>query len=234
MKPINQFVVASEPIISLVTKLQGGDRGKELPENYRALIMSKLAQFKATLTQGKIPEEKITAGVYALAAFIDELVLLSEWPGKKQWISQTLQWQFFQEHVAGEGFFKQLTILRQQGESQADILQLYYICLQLGFQGKYRMQGNEQLNAYLVDFKAQLLSYYQLKTNALSPQNILAFSKQKLLLRKIPYWVITCTFLIALLGVYSCFKLADHFAASRAVNELNKIAQSLPDDTHGR
>src|SRR3989344_8991206 len=105
MKSINPFIEASEPIISMATKLQADDRGKDLPENYQILIMQKLTDFKKDLVKKGINLEKIDFSIYALAAFVDELVLLSDWNFKKQWMSQTLQWQLFQEHLAGEGFF---------------------------------------------------------------------------------------------------------------------------------
>lgn len=226
MKPINPFIQASEPIISSVTKLQAEDRGRSLPNDYQQLILKKLDQFKAMLTKQGIVSEKISSALYALTAFIDELVLLSEWSGKKNWMGQTLQWQLFQEHLAGEGFFKRLSVLRQSGETEADVLQLYYVCLQLGFQGKYRLLGVEHLNAYISDFKAQIERYYPLQTKAVSPQKDLAFPAHKLLLRQIPNWVLCCFFLLILLSIYSGFKFLDHHAAYQASYQIEQLMQN--------
>lgn len=226
MKRINPFIQASEPVISIATKLQAEDRGKNLPENYQFLILQKLDQFKSSLKEQNIPTEKISSALYALTAFIDELVLLSEWAGKKQWMSQTLQWQLFQEHLAGEGFFKRLNILRQSGEAEADVLQLYYVCLQLGFQGKYRLLGVEHLNAYITDFKAQLTRYYPLQTTAISPQKYLEFSPHKLSFRQLSNWVFCGIFMLILLLIYSGFKFFDHHAAYQASYQIEQLMQN--------
>jgi type VI secretion system protein ImpK len=40
--------------------------------------------------------------------------------------------------------------IRSKGESKADLLQIYWLCLALGFEGKYKLLGKQKL-AQLVD-----------------------------------------------------------------------------------
>lgn len=227
MKISNTLILISEPIFSLLSKVQTADKGRSLGDNYRALIESEMQKFQDRAKQLNIENEKTKSAVYALAAHIDEVVLLSDWPHKSQWMRNTLQWGLFQEHAAGEGFYKRLSELRQVGELQADVLQLYYVCLQLGFQGKYRLQGIEHLHAYLVDFKAQLTAYFKVQNTALSPQKVLATQHKKPRFGQVPFWVITSAWLVLLLGIYTGFKFSTNNAANKANLQLQQIAQMI-------
>lgn len=80
--------------------------------------------------------------IYALAAFIDEQVLRSPWQGRQQWMARPLQLIYFGEATAGEGFFTRMQAL-QADVSRSHVLEIYYLCLALGFQGQYAMAEKE-------------------------------------------------------------------------------------------
>jgi type VI secretion system protein ImpK len=81
----------------------------------------------------------VRLAVYAYVAFLDETVLGSSQPMFAAWTRQPLQEEVFGEHMAGENFFRYLSDLmsRQDSEDLADLLEVYLICLLLGFHGKY-------------------------------------------------------------------------------------------------
>ncbi len=83
--------------------------------------------------------------LYALCAFIDESVMQSDWEHRSAWSTVLLQRDYFQESTAGVGFFKRLDELCSEPTTNKLIISLYLLCLQLGFTGKYRLQGNEAL-----------------------------------------------------------------------------------------
>jgi type VI secretion system protein ImpK len=56
----------------------------------------------------RIPEQDMIDAKFALAAFADEIVYHSTWPGKTQWLQNPLQLQFFGINTAGDGFFNNL------------------------------------------------------------------------------------------------------------------------------
>lgn len=95
---------------------------------------------------------------YALAALIDEVILLSKWDGKLDWARNTLQVQFFGENVAGEGFYKTLSDIRKNLPSELDVLEVYYYCIQLGFRGVYNTKSTSEVTALIHDIKLQLQS----------------------------------------------------------------------------
>ena len=93
--------------------------------------------------------------------------------------------------MAGEGFFKHLAKLRQAGAANKDIIELYYVCLQLGFEGVYRLQGMEQLMALQVDLRSQLEDYKKIKDRTLSPTGLPESGFISHMRREVPNWAIS-------------------------------------------
>jgi type VI secretion system protein ImpK len=87
---------------------------------------------------------------YAIAALLDEVAIDQGEPLRGFWMSRSLQLHFFQENLAGEGFFQKLQELRRDTR-RGDVLRVYYQCLLLGFQGRYGIRGGEIELLRLID-----------------------------------------------------------------------------------
>jgi type VI secretion system protein ImpK len=76
---------------------------------------------------------------FAVVAFLDSVVLNSTEPGRAEWERKTLQEELFGQTDAGVVFFEKLERLRSRRDSRrlADILEVYLLCLLLGFEGRY-------------------------------------------------------------------------------------------------
>ncbi|MBM4360197.1 MAG: DotU family type IV/VI secretion system protein [Deltaproteobacteria bacterium] len=110
-----------------------------------------LGLFETMMANGReagIPEQDMIEVKYALAAFADEVIYHSSWPGRTQWLNNPLQLQFFQENTAGDGFFERLDMLYSQ-RGRDHVTQIFFVCLALGFQGKFRLGHQEGLAAVL-------------------------------------------------------------------------------------
>lgn len=79
---------------------------------------------------------------YAIVALADEIAMGKPEPMRGFWMGQPLQLAFFNETLAGEGFFNRLQELRRDAR-RAGVLRVYYQCLLLGFQGKYSIRGGD-------------------------------------------------------------------------------------------
>ena len=90
-----------------------------------------------------VPDPDLAEARYALTAFIDEQILKSNWPGRAEWMGQPLQLQLYGEYTAGENFFNRLRMLLQQGGT-ALALEVYYLCLALGFRGTYGNSADQR------------------------------------------------------------------------------------------
>ena len=104
-------------------------------------------------------EEDLKATKYALLALIDETILNSQWAFKDQWADKPLQLDYFGEHMAGERFFDLLERVRQKGSRKADLLEVFCIVLILGFQGKYKLRGRDELDKLIQEIVAEVTKY---------------------------------------------------------------------------
>lgn len=110
----------------------------KIDEQFRAL--------EADARREGVPLEDVQSAKYALAAFIDETVLTSAWPAKDVWAGRPLQLEYFNDFAAGEEFYNRIDAIRAGANPRkAEILEVYYACLALGFKGKYvDLQGMEK------------------------------------------------------------------------------------------
>lgn len=88
---------------------------------------------------------------FAVVAFLDSVVLHSKDPVSAEWESKSLQEELFGKSDAGVVFFEKLEHFRSRGDSQqlADILEVYLLCLLLGFEGRYSGRGRGELDGII-------------------------------------------------------------------------------------
>lgn len=81
---------------------------------------------------------------YALVYWIDEVLINSTWTHAEAWRKQILEWDFYRENVGGDRFFEKA----REGEelSNTDALETFYLCVALGFRGKYAFTPTELQN----------------------------------------------------------------------------------------
>ncbi|MDQ6698899.1 MAG: DotU family type IV/VI secretion system protein, partial [Acidobacteriota bacterium] len=95
--------------------------------------------------------EDIELAIFAAIAFLDESILNLRHPVFADWPRQPLQEERYGHHVAGEVFFQNLQKLlgRTDTPQLADLIEVYYLCLLLGFAGRYSLGGRGDLRAIL-------------------------------------------------------------------------------------
>jgi type VI secretion system protein ImpK len=67
----------------------------------------------------------------------------SDWAGRAEWMARPLQLELYRENTAGENFFVRLRALLRAGDRPVAV-EIYFLCLVLGFQGAYRDGGEPQ------------------------------------------------------------------------------------------
>src|SRR5882762_2511813 len=85
------------------------------------------------------PPEDVRLATFAIVAFLDESILNSTNPAFSDWPRMPLQEEMFGHHRAGEVFFENIDRLLSRGDSHgaADLLEVYSLCILLGYKGKY-------------------------------------------------------------------------------------------------
>ena len=128
------YWACSDPM-TLASQLSAA-RDLPSPDVLQRRVSSLFDQMARKCREAGIPDEDANEAKYAIAAFTDEQIFRSAWPGRSQWMGQPLQLIYFNENTAGEGFFQHMAQLQTQ-PSRAHVLEIYYLCLCLGFQGQY-------------------------------------------------------------------------------------------------
>lgn len=99
-------------------------------------------------TRGYSPED-VRQVIFAVVAFLDESVLSSRNPVFADWPRLPLQAELFGNQLGGELFFSELQKLLGRADSNevADLIEVYGLCLMLGFRGRYAATGSGELQS---------------------------------------------------------------------------------------
>jgi type VI secretion system protein ImpK len=112
---------------------------------------------KDALTKGYLPND-IRPATFAIVAFLDESVLNSTSTTFADWSRMPLQEEMYGNQLAGEIFFENLQRLLARPASQdlADLLEVYLLCLLLGYKGRYGLTGQEALRPIMDSVAAKI------------------------------------------------------------------------------
>lgn len=201
IKPDNLLLENCMSIFHLVMPLISGDKGASTGQDLRAKFTLAFEDFERRCYALHLDSGIVSDAKYAMSAFVDEKVMGSAWQHKLTWMGKPLQLEYFGDNLAGEGFFQKLAKLRQSGDRNADVLEIFYLCLQLGFEGMYRMRGLEQLQALQVDLRAQIEVARNRVPRTLSPHGVSGTFMQKVE-REIPYWAIAVVTMMVIFLFY--------------------------------
>lgn len=96
--------------------------------------------------------DDIRMATLAVVGFLDESILNLRNPIFADWPRKPLQEELFGIHMAGEVFFQNLEQLLGRNDSPdlADLLEVYYLCLLLGYTGRYSGSRTGELQAMMV------------------------------------------------------------------------------------
>ena len=104
----------------------------------------------------------IDAALFAVVAWADEILIGALWSGAEHWQRRLLQKRYFNVTNAGVAFFTRLDELTT-AEMQQQVREVYFMCLGMGFAGRYGYDRNQKaladirescLNALLQDGSA--------------------------------------------------------------------------------
>jgi type VI secretion system protein ImpK len=143
------LALAFQEILVGGERLRSGRQAVSDPAVFRQQVMDALKQADQQARGQGYNAEDIKLAIFAAVAFVDESVLNLRSPVFADWPRRPLQEELFGHHVAGEVFFKNLQELLGKDDSQdlADILEVYLMCLLLGFAGRFSLGDRGGLRA---------------------------------------------------------------------------------------
>ncbi len=130
-------------------------KGKEFQEIKARLV----AILQDSLDQARdrdFSDEIANAALLPVVAYIDEMILCSDWQFKAEWQKESLQRHFFQTTNIGSEFYESLNELSKHG-SDSWVREVYVLCLGLGFKGRYFSNDDRRMLEEIKGFNVSLL-----------------------------------------------------------------------------
>jgi type VI secretion system protein ImpK len=128
---------AATPLLRLLGRLSGTTRQPDV-HTLRERVGGEISAFEKRCRTAGISMELVRPAHYALCAAIDDVVLHTPWGASSAWNTRPLAASLYRGLHSEDQFFDILTQLRQEPEKFLPVLELMYLCLSLGFMGRYR------------------------------------------------------------------------------------------------
>jgi len=225
--PLAKMYWACSDPLTLAIQLASA-RDLPAPEVLQRRVSSLFDQMTRRCREAGFSDEDINEARYAIAAFTDEQILRSAWPGRSQWMGQPLQLLYFNENTAGEGFFQRMARVQQQ-PNRAHVLQIYYLCLALGFQGQYAVRGGEGLSP-IVDQIGARLGASAGGADAVSPHGEPRDALRGLMRRELPLVGLSIALFALAVVLFIVLKLVLVGSIASAKHDMTR--KSVPAATH--
>jgi type VI secretion system protein ImpK len=228
MQGDNPLLVSAFSLLSLVHKLRNlpfHDAVNELRER----LIEEIKNFENRALSKGASRKQMDIAKYLLCSLLDETVLNTPWGSRSGWGHNSLSSLFYKKMAGGEEFFQILERLMQQPVQNKDLLELAYLCLSLGFKGKYRYTNNglltlerQRQELYLLiqrikgDPEPELSTHWQGIRDATNP-----------LIRHVPLWVLAGVAGVMLMLIFMIFAFSIRDKSDALYGELFTIAQHM-------
>lgn len=135
----NPLVAVASDLLSEVVRLKQRHAAEDLPTLNQRLSAAVAHFFDSALQKG-IESSQASTARYVLCTVVDEAVVTTAWGRESEWSRMSLLSKFHNETSGGERFFQILDRLSKNPVKHSPMLELMYLCLALGFEGRYRIQ----------------------------------------------------------------------------------------------
>lgn len=222
----NPLISAALSLLSLVSRLRNTAVHHAVAELQQQLVNELRGFENRVLQQGTLPEHTRIAS-YALCTLLDETVLNTPWGSQSHWGHQSLLVIFHKEAWGGEKFFQFLEHLVRQPAQNLNLIELFWLCLNLGLEGKFRIVQNgagqlerirnevyQLIQRLRGDFERDLSVRWQGLKDVRNP-----------IVRHVPVWVIASGVAALLVLAYLGFAFAVNSASDPVARNLFVLAK---------
>src|ERR1700731_169603 len=145
-RPENLALIYQE-VLTAIERLRASRQGVTDAAAFRHHTREALKTAASQAITAGYQADDVKLATFAAVAFLDESVLNSQNPIFADWLRKPLQEELFGTHIAGEVCFQNLQPLLGRNDSAdlADVLEIHYLCLLLGFGGRYSAGNRGEL-----------------------------------------------------------------------------------------
>ena len=202
---LNPLVAAASALLSEAVRLKHSFE----PEDLTALnqrLSSELKLFEHRALHDGAESSQVMAARYVLCTVLDEAVVTTPWGNESEWSQMSLLSSFHNETFGGEKFFQLLERLSRNPVKHLPMLELMYLCLSLGFEGKYRVlpRGMLELEAVRDSLYRQIRQLRGDVPREISP-HWQGLKDTRRLVSIVPWWMVALFTLVCLAVMYGGF-----------------------------
>jgi type VI secretion system protein ImpK len=203
---LNPLVASASCLLSEVVRLKQNAVGEDLPSFNKRLSLE-VENFAQNALHNGVETSQMSVARYVLCTVVDEAVVTTAWGKESDWSQMSLLSRFHNETSGGEKFFHLLERMSKNPAKHLPTLELMYLCLALGFEGKYRIQPRGLLE--LENLRDAL--YRQIRhlrpdvPRELSPSLEGIRDQQNDWVRRVPWWMVVLITGVCMAVMYSCF-----------------------------
>jgi type VI secretion system protein ImpK len=218
------LALALQEALTATVRLRSNRQAISDETSFRAHIRQALQAAEWEGRKAGYSGEDVRLAIFAVVAFLDESVLNSGNRLLVNWPRKPLQEELFGGHVAGEIFFQNLRHLlgRDASDHLADVLEVYQLCMLLGYRGRYSHAGGGELQAIMAAV-ADKIRRIRGEFGALSPAGLLPAETRPVTtrdpwIRRLVYAALGC--LLLCLVLFAAYRLT----LSSGVSEIRSLA----------
>lgn len=199
-------------LLALSLQLRRVQTAIDVPQLHRQAV--KLVEhFRKQLQAAALAESVQVNASYLLCSLLDETVLNTSWGESSLWSQNSLLRLFHRETYGGEKVFRLIDEALGVARKDIDFLELAYLCVSLGFEGKYRIdpRGKIRLEQLRSDIYAAIKESRDRFRKELSPGIAPVLGIRRRLHSFASLWLMAGVFALVVFGIY--------FSVLRSLNE---------------
>lgn len=221
---INPLVDAATPLLAMGVRIRTLQECENVDAVYKQAV-EELKSIEVEMSEKGFEHAVILTYRYVLCAFIDEAVMGTRWGPETIWAEHSLLTRFHNESWGGEKVFSILSRLEAEPERYRDLLEFIYLCLCLGFKGRYQVmnKGKEMFERVIFNLNQTLVSLDERPPTVLSSNTERIVVTKYTLGKQLPIWTVFAGFLSASMLVFLIYALLLNTKSSSVLEQLNQI-----------
>ena len=220
---LNPLIEAANPILAAVAQIRHALRHPD-PAGLRVRLRQQIDAFERSARRAQVPDEQLRHARFALCALLDDSAQATPW-GREWSGSRSFLAELHDELAGGERFFVLLEQLSVKPSANAEVLEFFYVCLALGFEGRYR--GGEGGRHALAQARTRLYEIVQRQRPQASVELSGRWRGAEIRARRVPgalvLWGVAsgCAFLLA--AFYVAYSVSLGSASDPVARELARL-----------
>jgi len=232
---VNPLLGAANILLALVPQLRATTSHPD-PAGLHRQLLARVTEFEGVARASGVAQQKVIAARYVLCTFLDEVVAATPWGASGTWAQHNLLQEFHDERDGGEKAFKLLERLGEDVAANLDVLELFYVCIALGFEGRYRGKANarsqlDAISARLVDVLRPEGGRQEVRTLSLRWTGVPLQASRTL--KVLPIWAVLLVGAVIVLGAYLFLNARLNDLARPAFGRIAAAPAALQPDATG-